>query len=69
MPIFSSLFLCWRISNDTQVANKIYDTINIMKASAIANNYLEAFIETFNPITSDIKSKFPKYKPPIKPRF
>lgn len=69
MPIFSSLFLCWRISNDTQTAGLIYDTINILKASGVANNYTEAFIETFNPIIGEIKGKFPKYKPPVKPRL
>ena len=64
MPIFNSLFFCWRLSNDIEIANDVYDTINSLKDSGIAKNYQEAFIETFNPILAEIKMKFPKYRPP-----
>jgi tetratricopeptide (TPR) repeat protein len=64
MPIFNSLFFCWRLSNEMEIANDIYDTINTLKDTGIARNYQEAFIETFNPVLGEIRVRFPKYKPP-----
>ena len=64
MPIFNSLFFCWRLSNDLEIANDIYDTIQAVRSSAVAKNYQEAFMETFEPVLAEIKTKYPKYKPP-----
>jgi tetratricopeptide (TPR) repeat protein len=66
LPVFSSLFFCWRLSNDIKIADHVFETILALKNSGVAQNYQEAFVETFKPILFEIKTKFPKYKPPVK---